>query len=225
MRIPIAREGFPFIFSTALPAFVLLIAAAQVGGVVLWVLAVGISLMAISVIGFFRDPERQGPKGENIILAPADGKVIDISLIEESSFLNGPALRISIFLSLFDVHVNRYPVSGSVKHRSYEPGRFEPAWRKTASSSNERASTGIESRGQGQPILVNQIAGLAARRIVAYAEVGDEVEQGKRMGLIRFGSRVDLFAPQSAVPSVKLGDHATGGVTVLARLPGVDEVT
>ena len=218
MRWPFAREGLPFILSTAIPALVLVHAAVRFGGAVLWVLAGVISALALGVLMFFRDPERQGPKGSQLVVAPADGKVIDIAVADEPSYLSGEALRVSIFLSLFDVHVNRYPVSGDVRHRSYDPGRFEPAWRRSASRSNERASTGIDS--EGRRILVNQIAGLAAKRIVTYAEVGDRVEQGDRMGLIRFGSRVDVFMPKEATPSVKIGDRAVGGVTVLAHLAG-----
>jgi phosphatidylserine decarboxylase len=216
MRWPFAREGLPFILSTAVPGFVLLDAAVTFGGAVLWVSAGVISALAVGVLMFFRDPERQGPKGGDLVVSPADGKVIDITVADEPSYVSGEALRVSIFLSLFDVHVNRYPVSGDVRHRSYDAGRFEPAWRPSASHSNERASTGIDAAGR--PILVNQIAGLAAKRIVTYAEVGDQVEQGDRMGLIRFGSRVDVYMPRDATPGVKVGDRAVGGVTVLAHL-------
>jgi phosphatidylserine decarboxylase len=216
MRIPLSREGFPFIFSTALPAVVLLLAAARIGGTVLWVLAIAITVLALGVLAFFRDPERMGPKGKDLVVSPADGKVIDIKVVDESSYLHGEALCISIFLSLLDVHVNRYPVSGNVDHRAYEVGRFEPAWRSSASRSNERSSTGIQS--DGRPVLVNQIAGLAAKRIVTYAEIGDRVQQGERMGLIRFGSRVDIYLPRDASPGVKVGDRAVGGVTVVAQL-------
>ena len=221
MRVPVAREGFPFVISTAGPAVVLLLAAAQVGGAVLWTLAIVISVLALAVIGFFRDPERSGPKNDELIVSPADGKVIKIEHVEERSYLQGEALCISIFLSLFVVHVNRFPVSGDVRLRDYEPGRFEPAWRASASRSNERASTGIDAHGQ--PVLVNQIAGLAAKRIVTYAEIGDKVVQGDRMGLIRFGSRVDVYMPKDAVPGVKVGDRAVGGITVLAHMPGDSE--
>lgn len=216
MRWPFAREGMPFILSTAIPALVLLDAAVMFGGTVLWVLAAIIGVLALAVLAFFRDPDRQGPRGSDLVIAPADGKVIGIGVADEP-YLNGEALRISIFLSLLDVHVNRYPVSGSVEHRSYEPGRFEPAWRQSASRGNERSSTGIDSGGR--PFLVNQIAGLAAKRIVTYAEIGDRVEQGERMGLIRFGSRVDVYMPKDTKPGVKVGDRAVGGVTVLAHLP------
>lgn len=215
MRWPFAREGTPFILSTAIPALVLLDAAVMFGGIVLWVLAGVIGALALAVLAFFRDPNRKGPRGYDLVIAPADGKVIDICVADEP-FVSGGALRLSIFLSLLDVHVNRYPVSGNVEFRSYEAGRFEPAWRQSASRGNERASTGIDSGGR--PILVNQIAGLAAKRIVTYAEVGDHVQQGDRMGLIRFGSRVDVYMPKDAQVSVNVGDRAIGGVTVLAHL-------
>jgi len=215
MRWPFAREGMPFILSTAIPALVLLDAAVMFSGAVLWILASVIGVLALAVLAFFRDPNRRGPRGSDLVVAPADGKVIEISPADEP-FVAGGALRLSIFLSLFDVHVNRYPVSGNIELRSYEPGRFEPAWRQSASRNNERASTGIDCGGR--PILVNQIAGLAAKRIVTYAEVGDRVQQGDRMGLIRFGSRVDVYMPKDAQVSVKVGDRAIGGVTVLAQL-------
>ncbi|MGD8866295.1 MAG: phosphatidylserine decarboxylase family protein [Gemmatimonadales bacterium] len=218
MRWPFAREGGPFILSTAIPALVLLDAAIMFGGAVLWVLAAIIGALALAVLGFFRDPNREGPRGRDLVVAPADGKVIDIRVVDEPSFVNGEALRVSIFLSLLDVHVNRYPVSGSVLHRSYQEGRFEPAWRQSASQSNELSSTGIENGGR--PVLVNQIAGLAAKRIVTYAEVGERVEQGERMGLIRFGSRVDVYMPKHSKPDVEIGDRAVGGVTVIAHLSG-----
>jgi len=218
MRVPIAREGYIFIFSTAIPALALVLAAAQFGGPFLWSFAVAISALAIGVIGFFRDPERSGPTGEDLILSPADGKIIEIAPVHERSFLGGTAVRLSIFLSLFDVHINRYPVSGKVEHRAYDPGRFEPAWRPSASDTNERASTGIHFNGGS--LLVNQIAGLAAKRIVNYADVGDRVQQGDRMGLNRFGSRVDIYMPQQAELNVEVGHRAVGGMTILARLPG-----
>ena len=218
MRWPFAREGSPFILSTAIPALVLLDAAVMFGGAMLWVLAAVIGALALAVLAFFRDPNREGPRGRDLVLAPADGKVVDIRVVNEPSFVSGEALRVSIFLSLLDVHVNRYPVSGSVQHRSYHEGRFEPAWRQSASHSNEMSSTGIEN--SGRPILVNQIAGLAAKRIVTYAEVGDRVEQGERMGLIRFGSRVDVYMPRDATSDVEIGERAVGGVTVIAHLSG-----
>ncbi|UCC74814.1 MAG: phosphatidylserine decarboxylase family protein [Gemmatimonadota bacterium] len=218
MRIPLAREGYPFIVGAAAPALVLLLAAATLHGTFLWILALCLTALAAAVSAFFRDPERTGPRGAELVLAPADGKVIDIQVDHEPLYMKGESLCVSIFMSLFDVHVNRYPVTGNIDHRSYDEGRFEPAWRNSASRSNERASTGIQTPSYA--VLVRQIAGLAAKRIVTYAEVGDRVEQGERMGLIRFGSRVDVYLPKDAVPNVRIGERAVGGITVLANLPG-----
>jgi phosphatidylserine decarboxylase len=217
MRIPLAREGLPFILGTAAPAVVALCAALLWRGAVLWGLALSLALLALGMLAFFRDPERSGPRGTDLIIAPADGTIVDLSPAEEPSYLKSEASRVSIFLSLFDVHINRYPVSGRVEHRAYDAGRFEPAWRAAASHSNERSSTGIEFRGRA--VLVRQIAGVAARRITTYARIGDDVIQGQRMGLIRFGSRVDVYMPGDASLEVKVGQRARGGVTVLARLP------
>lgn len=217
MRIPLAREGFPFIVVGLAPAALFLVLALANGGGLLWALATISLLLALCMIGFFRDPERNGPRGPELVIAPADGKVVEVSHVAEPEYRNGHALRISIFLSLFDVHVNRYPVSGVVEHRSYDSGRFEPAWRSSASHSNERAASGIDSRGH--KVLVTQVAGLVARRIITYARCGDEVNQGDRMGLIRFGSRLDVYLPEDATPSVQAGQRARGGETLIARLP------
>ncbi len=216
MRLPLAREGYPFIASTAIPAILLLCMAVILRDTVLWIVAAIVTILAISILAFFRDPEREAATGRDLVVSPADGKVMDVRVTDEPSYMHGEALRISIFLSLFDVHVNRYPVTGEVEHRTYDSGRFEPAWRASASHSNERASTGI--RADGFSVLVRQIAGMAAKRIVTYAKPGDRVKQGERMGLIRFGSRVDVFMPKRAVPSVRVGDRAVGSVTVLAKL-------
>lgn len=217
MRLPIAREGYPFIAAAALPALAFWLATLALGGTTLFVSAALFTVLALAVSAFFRDPERDGPAGSDLVLAPADGKIIDILTTDEDTYLNRPATRVSIFLSLFDVHVNRYPASGAVDHRTYDAGRFEPAWRRSASAGNERSSTGI--KGEGYSLLVRQIAGLAAKRIVTYARVGDRVRQGDRMGLIRFGSRVDVYLPEDAVVSVIVGQRAVGGVTVIARRP------
>ena len=176
MRLPIAREGFPFIGVAAALAVAFWAGVIIFDGSLLGWLAMAATALTFAVIGFFRDPELSGPRGASLGLAPADGKIIDICKVEEESYLDSRALRISIFLSLFDVHVNRYPVSGDIDHRAYNAGRFEPAWRKSASHGNERASTGI--RGGTASVLVRQIAGLAAKRIVTYARSGDRVQQG-----------------------------------------------
>lgn len=216
MRVPLAREGYPFIAGGLAAATLFAALAAIVGGTVLSVLAIISLLLALCMTGFFRDPARRGPRGPELVIAPADGKVVDVSRVSEPRYRKGESLRISIFLSLFDVHVNRYPVSGVIEHRSHDPGAFEPAWRESASHGNERAASGIDSGGH--KVLVTQVAGLVARRIVTYGRPGDEVRQGDRMGLIRFGSRLDVYLPRDATPTVQIGQRARGGETLIARL-------
>ena len=150
------------------------------------------------------------------MVAPADGKVVMISEVDEPVFMKGRAARVSIFMNVFDVHVNRYPISGTVQYVHYSPGKFVNAAYESASIENEQMSVGIE--GGGRRVLVRQIAGLIARRIANYAKEGAKIEQGERMGLIRFGSRVDVFVPAGSTVRVRVGDRSVAGVTVLAEL-------
>ena len=180
-----------------------------------WAGAVLGTLLAIWVVAFFRDPERGGQRGERLILAPADGKVVSIVETEEPAFFQGRAARISIFMNVFNCHVNRYPTSGTVRYRHYNPGKFGHAAAEKSSLDNEQSSVGlVTQRGK---VLVRQIAGLIARRIVTDHEVGTAVQQGQRMGMIRFGSRVDLFLPVGTQILVKTGDTTLVGVTVVAE--------
>jgi phosphatidylserine decarboxylase len=212
-----AREGLVFIVIAAL------IAAGSYGLALnrrswpLWLLAFLLTLVAIWVAYFFRDPERTGQRGEKVVIAPADGKVVQIKEVDEPAFHKGKALQISIFMNVFNVHVNRYPVSGNVTYVHYNPGKFMNAAADKASLENEQSSVGIES-GRGK-VLMRQIAGLIARRIATYSKVGDKAEQGERMGIIRFGSRVDVFVPAGSRSLVKLGEITAAGVTVIAELP------
>jgi phosphatidylserine decarboxylase len=151
------------------------------------------------------------------VTAPADGKVVLITEVDEPAFIHGRALRVSIFMNVFNVHVNRYPISGTVKYVQYNPGKFLNAAVEKSSLENEQRSVGIEAGPYR--ILVRQIAGLIARRIVTYSREGERVEQGERMGLIRFGSRVDVFLPTDATVKVKIGELTTAGSTVVAELP------
>ena len=163
------------------------------------------------------DPERQGERGEHLVVAPADGRLIMETEVDEPTFIEGRARRMSIFMNVFNVHVNRYPVSGTVRYVNYNKGKFLNAAAEKSSLENEQMSVGIES-GSSR-VLVRQIAGLIARRIVTYSKVGDSVRQGDRMGIIRFGSRVDVFLPTNATILAKVGDLTTAGVTVLAEMP------
>jgi phosphatidylserine decarboxylase len=181
-----------------------------------WWLAVAVALpIAVWVVAFFRDPERAGPRGEDLVLAPADGRVVGVSEVDEPAFFGGTATRVSIFMNVFDCHVNRYPTDGTVAYRNYNAGRFLHAAGEKASLDNEQSSVGLDTpRGK---VLVRQIAGLIARRIVTDHEVGTPVQQGARLGMIRFGSRVDLFLPRGAHVLVREGDKTRVGLTLVAR--------
>jgi phosphatidylserine decarboxylase len=212
-----AREGYPFIgiaMAVAVAAFALALARRSWA---LWLLALVVTAIALWVAYFFRDPERTGERGSHLVVAPADGKLIMITEVDEPAFIGGRATRLSIFMNVFSVHVNRYPVDGTVRYLHYNPGKFLNAAAEKSSIENEQSSVGIES-GENR-ILVRQIAGLIARRIVTYSRLGEPVKQGERMGLIRFGSRVDVFMPTKARLRVKLGTLTTAGTTVLAELP------
>ena len=189
----IAREGLPFVAIAAAVAIATAVAAAARGSVLLWVAFGMVAPAALWVPWFFRDPEREGPRGDSLVISPADGKVVLITEVNEPSFVRGKATRISIFMNIFSVHVNRYPVSGTVRHVHYNPGKFLNASAEKSSLENEQMSVGLESGGAR--VLVRQIAGLIARRIVTYSRDGDPATQGQRFGIIRFGSRVDVFVP------------------------------
>ena len=212
-----AREGLIFILLAALIALGGIALAAGRGSWALWGVAVVLVVIALWVGYFFRDPERTGERGERLIVSPADGRVVMITEVDEPAFLHGRALRVSIFMNIFNVHVNRYPVDGVVEYVHYNAGKFINAAKEKASLENEQMSVGIVSGGRR--ILVRQIAGLIARRIVNYAHVGAECAQGTRMGIIRFGSRVDVFMPTDARVCVAIGDRPLAGTTVLAELP------
>lgn len=213
-----AREGLVFIGLAFLLAGGTMAGAVMLRSWPLWLLAFALTIVALWVAYFFRDPERAGERGGGIVIAPADGRIVMITEVDEPAFLHGKALRISIFMNVFNVHVNRYPVSGTVRFVHYNPGKFLNAATDKSSLENEQMSVGIEAGSTR--VLVRQIAGLIARRIVTYSREGDEVEQGERMGIIRFGSRVDVFLPTSATPAVKVGETTTAGSSVIARLAG-----
>lgn len=174
-----------------------------------------LSGLALFVLWFFRDPDPTLPDDEALVVAPGQGKILLIEDVEENTFMAGPARKISIFLSVFDVHVQRAPVSGSVEHMVYKAGTYAVAWLEKASEENEQSSLGITT--PNGRVLVRQIAGLIARRIITDPAEGDSVERGKRFGLIRFGSRVDLFLPRHWEILCAVGDKVRVGTTVVAR--------
>lgn len=212
-----AREGIPFILLALALAAVGYTAALMRRSWPLWLVAFVLTLLVLWVAYFFRDPERPGPRGEHLVLSPADGRVISIEEVDEPAFLHGRAVRVSVFMNVLNVHVNRYPVGGKVAYVHYNPGAFLHAAAEKASLENEQSSVGIQTGAHR--VLFRQIAGLIARRIVTYSRVGDDAEQGERMGLIRFGSRVDVFVPVGSTIRAQIGDRPVAGVTVLAELP------
>ena len=211
-----AREGLPFMAIAALAAAIAFGLALSRRSFTLWLVALLLLVVALWVAYFFRDPERAGERGDALVVAPADGKVVMMTEVDEPTFIHGRAMRISIFMNVFSVHVNRYPVSGTVKYVNYAPGKFLNAVSEESSLSNEMRSVGIES-GENR-VLVRQIAGLIARRIVTYSREGDRAVQGERFGIIRFGSRVDVFLPADSRVRVQLGQQTTAGSTILAEL-------
>ncbi len=213
----VAKEGIPFILIATVIAAGTFALALNRRSFLLWLAAFLLTVIALWVAYFFRDPERTGPRGEKVVIAPADGRIVLITEVDEPSFIHGRALRISIFMNVFNVHVNRYPVDGTVRYVHYNPGKFLNAAVEKSSLENEQMSVGLESGPYR--ILVRQIAGLVARRIVTYSKDGDVVKQGERFGLIRFGSRVDVFVPTNSTVKVKIGETTMSGTSVLAELP------
>jgi phosphatidylserine decarboxylase len=183
----------------------------------LWAVEGPLVALAVWVVVFFRDPLRTGPRGDRLVIAPADGIVVAVASETEPMYLKAEATRISIFMNVFDVHVNRYPVSGQIELLNYHAGKFLHAASDKASLDNEQSSVGI--RGACGPLLVRQIAGLIARRIVTDGHVGDRVAQAARMGMIRFGSRVDVFLPRTGGSAVRVavGDRVRAGASLLAE--------
>jgi phosphatidylserine decarboxylase len=215
-NIPIANEGYPFIAGFAGVALVCGLLAGTVGSVLLFSLSGLFVLLTLFTLYFFRNPERTPPEDEQAVVAPADGTVIVVDRVQQTP-LGCEALKISIFMSVFNVHINRVPFSGTVVDVAYVPGAFFDARDERASCENERNGVVLETAG-GVRMAFVQIAGLIARRIICYPSVGAVLERGKRYGLIRFGSRVDVYLPVDVVPLVKLGDKTVSGETVLARL-------
>ena len=212
----IAAEGTPFIKTgLAFEAGLLVLCWAWPGFLTAFVAALGVPLV-IWLFIFFRDPERTGPRGDALVVSPADGRVCSIARMDEPVYLHQQATRISVFMNVFDVHVNRYPASGEVEIVHYSPGEFLNAAREDAALVNESSSVGI--RTAHGLMLVKQVAGLLARRIVTDANPGDQATQGERMGMIRFGSRVDVFLGPGWAVKVALGDRVLAGTTVLAEL-------
>ena len=179
-----------------------------------------LSFLVVSVIGyllvlwFFRLPSRSFHEDDNLVISPADGRVVAIEEIEENEYFRDRRLQVSIFMSPLNVHVNHFPITGTVSYYKYHPGNYLVAWHPKASESNERNSVVIENGKHA--VLVRQIAGVLARRIVCYAQSGEQVQQGQELGFIKFGSRVDLFLPPGVKLNVELGQKVSGKTSVIA---------
>ncbi|MCK4401328.1 phosphatidylserine decarboxylase family protein [bacterium] len=208
MKFRIAKDGLPiivfFVLLTMLSAFLHI-----------FVSVIFLILLSFCVF-FFRDPEREITKGENIVLAPADGKVVAIEQIQDSKISDEPVRRISIFLSVFDAHINRAPIDGQVIYLEYSKGRFLDARNPKASEVNENNFMVFSHKGT--KIAIRQIAGKIARRVVCKCNKGDNLKIGERIGMIRFGSRTDLFLPMNAEISAKVGDMVKAGITIMGKL-------
>lgn len=210
---PVAPPGYPLIYAAAFATAVF----AMLG---FSVIAVAGLFVTLGICLFFRDPDRVTPVSEGALIAPADGRVVFAGPIDDGGpYVDGPCVQIGIFMSVFNVHVNRVPFSGKISEIRYFPGRFFSADKQKASSENERSAV-VLSIGEGRKIGVVQVAGLVARRIITWVSEEEDVRAGQRFGMICFGSRVDLYLPADAEISVVTGDRVTAGYTVVGRLPG-----
>jgi len=207
----IVQEGYPFILLAAVTAIFFGMLGWKVPAAVFFVLT-------LCIVAFFRNPARRIPEDQKAVLSPADGKVLNVERLTHTHVLDAPGWKISIFMNVHNVHVNRVPASGTVLRKRYHPGKFFVASRDKASENNERMELLIRT-DQGHTIGVVQIAGWVARRIVCYPEQGDRVIQGARLGLIRFGSRVELYVTEGATITIRPGESTKGGETIIGHVP------
>ncbi|HET7819423.1 MAG TPA: phosphatidylserine decarboxylase family protein [Bacteroidia bacterium] len=214
----IHKEGIPTIILTLLFICFLnaIIYFLGCGEALKWAGYIVSALLLYIVLQFFRNPSRKTPKNDSHIISPADGKVVVIEEVMEEEYFHDKRLQVSIFMSPFNVHVNRYPMNGAISYYKYHPGKYLVAWHPKSSTENER--TTVVVKNSKCEILFRQIAGALARRIVFYGKQNDTVEQGSQCGFIKFGSRVDLFFPIGTKLNVKLNDVVTGGESVIAYL-------
>jgi phosphatidylserine decarboxylase len=207
-----AREGYPWIFGLGVSTLVLNLLSFQTIGLLFL-------LLTLFIAFFFRDPERTAPRDERVILSPADGRVVTLEKnLWEARFLAAPATRVGIFMSPLDVHVNRVPISGQVASVHYQPGQFRPAFAADASNVNEQNAVTIQD-AQGRRVLLVQVAGILARRIVCAVKGGEYVHQGDRYGMIMLGSRVDVYCPPEVELRVQIGQRVRAGETIIGEYP------
>ena len=216
------REGTTIMLTTAMVLLVLNLAAYYFlfrgNTTALWLMALASLVLFVLIVQFFRIPKRSHTLDEKLVIAPADGTVVVIEETEESEYFKDKRRQVSIFMSPLNVHVNRNPLSGVVSYFRYYPGKYLVAWHPKSSTDNERTTVVIKQEN-GVEVLMRQIAGALARRIIWYVREGDPVKQTEEMGFIKFGSRVDLYLPLDAKINVTMGQKTKGGVTIVAELP------
>lgn len=204
-KLPVAKEAFLYVASLIVVTCILYLIYPPLS-------IISIVLLAF-VLFFFRNPYRKIPVEPKVIVSPADGRVMSVSEMDENDFIKGKAIKVSIFLSLFNVHINRSPVAGTVKFTAYRPGKYLPAFKSHASDINERNTIGVE--GNGIRVIVHQITGFVARRIVCWVKEGDVLTTGERFGLIKFGSCTEIIVPAGTEIRVKPGDKVKGAKTII----------
>lgn len=209
VKAPIVKEGYVYI---AILACLTVIVAIVMN--LYWSVIPGVFLAFVTF--FFRNPNRDIPEDDILVVSPADGKVMSVTEIYDDEFLHETAIKVSIFLSVLNVHVNRSPIAGEIIYQQYTCGRFRPAYKASAGCENERHSIGIEN--DRLKVLVTQVAGILARRIVSWVTLGNNLEQGERYGMIKFGSCTEVIMPQSVEVLVKPGDQVRGGETIIGRI-------
>ena len=209
-QIPVAREGYPFVFFAAFVTTVLALLDYEL-------LSLTALILTAFVLYFFRDPDRISPDDEDAVVAPADGRIIMVEKMFDDRFVSEHVYKLSIFMSIFDVHVNRIPFAGEVEKIQYTPGSFYAANTDQGGLSNEHCGVILSTKKNFRYAVV-QVAGLLARNIVCWAEKGDSIERGKRFGMIRFGSRVDIYLPQNIQIEVRSGQKVKAGETVIGYL-------
>lgn len=211
-----AKDGYDVMFKSL--AFCVILAAVGVyfDGILGYVFYVISAVFAALTLNFFRDPDRVTPEGDDLLIAPADGKVVVVKPVEFNEYIGGPATQVSIFLSALDVHVNRVPANGTIEMVDYHPGEYLLAWHEKASELNEHSEFGLKHTS-GTKIYFKQITGYVARRIVYHLKVGDKVNAGNRFGMMKFGSRMDILLPSNVDIYVKEGDRTTAGATIMGR--------
>jgi phosphatidylserine decarboxylase len=204
------KEGYYFGFPTLTLGILALAVYRTPPAIAIGIVLIGLALF---VFYFFRNPDRQIPSEPGVIVSPADGRVV---VVKDEPYDGRPGKRVSIFLAIWNVHVNRTPAAGTITKLEYKPGKFQAAWAETASTGNEQNIFTLA--GEHGEIIFKQIAGYVARRVVSWKKAGDVVQRGELIGLVRFGSRVDVWLPSEVELAVKVGDHVKGGSSVLARM-------